>query len=441
MKKRYLMLAVVLPALLVGAGWLAALMINAAREGRQWAVVLADGSRLTLLGMAVGSQPFTTEKPWHKTARRWLPRPWQGWLPDPASSTGSGDSNSLTVFFTLTGPQGAVVPSVPWSWFEATADDGSRFPVSGGGGSFSAGRTRVQTIVLRAFPRRQTEFDLHFFDNNWLPVGSIRLPNPIRGPFPEWTPERLPVCRTNGPLVVTLESLTERTNAAPPYSSWTSIKWRMETTDPLWRGAKPRYQEWSDATGNRGGRLAWDERAWKLELPFQRPDGTNYLDAEKFVLPGITLPGPGTFQLFTNEFERLGVKFKVRCLAGAGTLMITNGTGFGMNPLTGSGGGWGSTSDGRGTIESWSSLKPFFLIEASEPGALDELRFLVVGSDGKELPLESNGWYGSAKGGRRYQQRFYTTNTTDTFALEGIVSRARLIEFVIDPAEIRRAGK
>ncbi len=434
-----MLLIAVATALLVAMGWFATLTFNTVRASRPQTALLADGSRLTLLGATAGDQPFTTEKPWQKSVRRVLPRQWQGWLPDVIAAPGSGSSNALIVWFTLLDAKGANVSSPPWTRLAPIGEDGFHWPASGGSGTRGAGRTTVHTAWLDAFPRRQAEFDVQLLDNNGLLVGSIRVANPFRGPFPQWTPERLPITRTNGPLTVTLESLTEHTNPSPPYSGWISPQWKMETTDPLWRGARPSYQQWSDATGNHGGRLSYEEGAWKLELPFRRPNPANYLESEKFALPGLSVPAPGTFQVLTNEFDRSGVKFKVRCLVGAGTLAITNGTNFGTLARP-PGSGWGTTSDGRDTIETWASLKPFFLIETSQPDSLDELRFNLIGSDGRNLPLESNGWFGSARGGRRYQQKFDATNGVSSITLEGIVSRARLFEFIINPAEVRRAS-
>jgi hypothetical protein len=210
-----LRIAVVLALLALSAvlGILAGLAFHAARGSPRNAVVLADGSRFTLLGTSAGDQPFTTEKPWQKAARRWLPRQWQSWLPDVISSGGGGNSNTLMVYFTLVDANGANVTSLPWTSFAAFSDDGFQFPASGGYGTSSSGRMTVCQIYLSAFPRRQSEFDLRFMDRNGQVVGSIRVQNPLRWPFPEWTPERLPVSRTNGPLVVTLESITERSNA------------------------------------------------------------------------------------------------------------------------------------------------------------------------------------------------------------------------------------
>jgi hypothetical protein len=142
-------------------------------------------------------------------------------------------------------------------------------------------------------------------------------------------------------------------------------------------------------------------------------------------------------QLLRTNFTRLGVNISILALAGAGTLSITNGTNYGMPPVSPRT-GVSSTQDGVTHIHSYSSLKPFFLIEASPPDALDELQFRIVGADGKALPLENSGWYGSPGGGRRYMQKFDVTNDVQKVDLEVIVSRARLFEFIVNPAQVQR---
>lgn len=432
---RIALLALVL-AMLGVVGWM---IRDAVRESRSNLVVFPDGSRLKLLGTGIGNARYTTEKPWHKYARRWLPNRWQGWLPSSLSISSGRDSNGMTIWFTLEDANGAKLTTLPWNWYAAVGDDGFCYPMGGGSGSSSSGGTTVFHVTLDAFPRRQPEFELRFLDSKAQVMASLRLRNPATGPFTEWTPERLPLTRTNGPIVVTLESLTERSNRFSPYSIWIAPKWKIESTDPHWRNAKPAYHTWEDVTGNRGARLSYDERAWKLQLPFRRSNPTNFLADEKFELTDLKVPEAGTFQKLEREFERLGVTFQVRCLAGAGRLFFTNGGDYAMLPSLPAGGiSSGTYSYDNVTTEYWTSPKPFFLIECSPPDPLDDLRFRLVGSDQKEIPMTSNGWHGTKGGGRRYQQTFDVTNDISSMSLEVIVSRTRLVEFVIDPAEVRR---
>lgn len=296
----------------------------------------------------------------------------------------------------------------------------------------------VHDLILTAFPRRQKTFELQFFGAHMRRLGSIRVANPIKGPFPDWKPEALPITRTNGPLVVTLQSLSEHSNRFEPYNPWISAKWNLQSSEPLWQGAKPTSEEWFDATGNRGGMLSYDEHAWKLQLPFRRPDSGNYLPEEKFRMNQVNIPLPGTVQVLTNQFERLGVGFTIRCLAGVGTLVISNRTNFRMTSSTASAGAsWSTSSNGRLTTESFSTPKPFFLVETTNASDLDQLRFRVLDQTGKDLSAAPNNYSGSA-GKSTYQVTFDATNIDGAISLETIVSRARLLEFIIDPAEIRR---
>jgi hypothetical protein len=421
--------------ILIVAGGVVFGLVQAYRSIPTQSFLLPDGSRFTLLGVTMANEKFSTDKPWHKPLRRWLPARWLNWLPaSSTSSSGISSTNAATIWFTLTDSAGADVNVFPWHWYGAVGDDGFEHSLGGGSGASSAGGRMIRHLDLEAFPRRQKDFDFRLLDQNRRVIGSIRLHNPARGPFPEWSPAAMPVTQTNGPVVVTLESITERTNR---YGVWLAPKWKLVATDSQWRQARPVHQVFEDATGNRGGRLSFQETAWKLTMPFRRVGWTNYSEDERIRLVGLSVPEPGTMQLLQTNFTRLGVNISVQALVGAGTLSITNGTNYGMPPLSPRT-GVSSTHDGVTHIQSYSSLKPFFLIEASQPAALDELQFRVIGADGNALPLENSGWYGSPGGGRRYMQKFDVTNDVRQVNLEVIVSRAKLFEFIVNPAEVQR---
>jgi hypothetical protein len=340
----------------------------------------------------------------------------------------------VKVFFTLVDTNGVNVPNLSWQWFRATSDDGSLYYVSSGGGVAAAGGTMAHIIWVRELPRRQKDFTLQFLDGYLQALGSVRVPNPIHGPFAQWTPERLPITHTNGPLVVTLESLAESPIMFPPNALRVSPTWKLETSDPLWRGAEPTWEQWSDATGNHGrAPFSYSERAWKLELAFRRSSSTNYRDSEKFVLPAPKPPAPGTLQMLSNQVTRLGVKFGVVWLAGAGAVYVTRGTNFSAS-LVPSG---GTASGGKTTVETWNSPKPFFMVQVSGTDSSDdEIRFRVLGSRGEELPSDRHRYNWSGAEWQRVV--FDATNGRSTVTLEGIVARARVFEFIIDPAEVKR---
>lgn len=402
---------------------------------RSQVMMLPGGVRFEYIGVARSGERFTTEPPWRTTLRRILPPALASKLP-PVFNTGVtyGNTNTVAIYFTLTDAAGANISSYPWQWYLAVGDDGFTYPMNGGSGSSTHGTRVYHHTDLQAYPRRQKDFELRFLDGQYQTVGSIRIPNPNPGPFPVWRPDPLPVFQTNGAMVVMLESLSE---GGREVSRWVSARWKVVAAEPAWLKARPAYQSYEDATGNRGGRLAFTEPAWKLTLPFHRSGWTNFNADEKFRISGLPVPAPGEFQLLLTNFNCAGVDLTIETLSAPGTISITNGTNYGFS-YRGRSSGWSSTSDGRTRVEEIAAEEPFFLIQTSRIESDAEVRLRVIGSDGGEIKTHNNGWHGQEGGGRRYQQMFDVTNAVDTISLEVIVSRPRVFEFFVNPAEVQR---
>ncbi|NOS70834.1 MAG: hypothetical protein HOP33_12995 [Verrucomicrobia bacterium] len=397
--------------------------------------ILPDGSRFELQGTTRSHEEISTDGPFQKQLRRVLPTSWQHLMPSVATSkTLYGNSNTIALWFTLTDATGNNISGYPWSSYVTVDDDGFIYSLASGSGTLGFGAKTYHHLDLEAFPRRQKDFEVRLLDGKRLPIAKFRVKNPMRGPFPEWKTESLPVSHTNGPLAVTLERLDESSNQD---GTWVSPNWKVTAFDPNWSKAEPSYHIYEDATGNLGGRLSFREPVWKLIMPFHRHGWKNFSDDEKFVLADLAVPSNGGLQMLQTNFVRQGVKFTVQTLAGVGSLLVTNGTNYAMTsnqPRLGQ----ASTRQGNTHIETWSSTKPFFLIQTSEPGPLVELRFRIVGSDGKELKQEDSGWQGlPGGGGRQYQQKFDVTDALSNLTLEVTVSRARVFEFFVNPKDVR----
>lgn len=417
---------------LVGIGMLG---FHLLRGSQAQVIILPGGERFEFLGVSRSGETFTTEPPWRSTLRRILPPALTSKFPDAfITSSGYGNTNAVALWYTLTDATGANVNTSPWQWYQAVGEDGFTYPMNGGGGSSTHGTRVYHHLYLQAYPRRQKDFELRFFDGQYKTIGSIRVSNPNPGTFPVWQPEALPIFRTNDGMVVKLERLDESGRDA---SGWIKPKWKIVGAEPAWQKAKPGYQNYEDATGNEGGRLAFTEPAWKLTMPFHRHDWTNFNEDEKFRIDGLPVPEPGEFQLLQTNFTCAGVSITVEALVAPGTLNITNGTSYGFSSR-GQNSGWSSTSDGRTRLEEISSDKPFFFIQTSKVESGAEIRFRVVGSDGVVLATSNGGWHGRDGGGRRYQQMFDVTNEVDTISLEVIVSRPRVFEFFVNPADVQR---
>jgi len=251
-------------------GSVAALFVWFASTLASGVVHLPDGSTLKLIGVTVGLAPHTTEKSWHRFAKKILPARLQRWLPVPSTGTCAGSSNSITVYFEHAGPAVLGVTPYPWHKIAAADDQGFRFP-SESGGCNSGGLGKVfRRIVVRAYPRRQRDFDLLLLGPKDEIVVRVRILNPNHGPFPEWIPERLPITRTNGPIVVTLEGLREEISSGDVRRI--HPHWRLQSSDPRWQRAGPvDFPRFVDATGNEGRFLSPKERCWKMKISFAPP--------------------------------------------------------------------------------------------------------------------------------------------------------------------------
>jgi hypothetical protein len=401
---------------------------------------LPNGMIVRYLGAARGGTQFKTDKPWHKLARRALPSRWQSWIPQPINTTASGTSNNFTFYWDVFDPSGAAIIGTPWADCVAEDDEGFRYERSGGYSSSggSAGRSMF-ALQLRVFPRRQPDLRFLFLDRSGGVLHAVRLPNPVHGPFPEWMPSPVPITRTNEPVVLTLAGLSEI--VALGQHHYLRPDWRIASNDPLWSNAKPGSFQCEDATGNEGPFLSLKESAWKVRTWVHRQRSVDFTDNERLILTNLSIPNPGELQSLDVTGERAGVKLSVQCVAGAGTLYITNGTNRVMTAIPSGSTGWSSAADGKTTVTTLGSPTSFFLIEAVGVKPRDDIRFRALDEQGREVKLDSSsGAYGSGRANTwTYKRGFAPPDGVKSVTLEIIISRPREFEFVINPAEIKRA--
>jgi hypothetical protein len=424
--------------LLVFAAVLAGLITSTLRNAPPRSVTLPDGVRLEFLGTTVGSANFTTELRWHRWLRSVLPRKWSGWIPSATSANCSSDTNSVTVYLRLTDSNSQAVGATPWQGYAAEDDTGFRYPREGGGCSTGGGSgDQLHGVILRTYPRRQSSFWLRFYDQTNGVMASLRVPNPMRGSFPEWQPTPLPQKLTNGPVILTLESLRE-TGREP----WVYVqpKWNLSTTDPAWREARVRYFTFEDATGNDGSSLSRREPAWKGRARVYRERFEDFAPSERLVLTNLTIPAAGEFVDVDESAELAGVSVSVLVLAGAGEFMITNGVSRAMMPFTKRGSGHSTMSFGNTAVESWQGEKPFLLIEVQKALPEDEVFIRMFDEQGRAVKLERDGgWSGDRSGVRVYRRDFDGLENVQSVNLEVVLSRPLGFEFIVNPADVQPA--
>jgi len=401
-------------------------------------VTLPDGKKVEFLGTTVGGQTFTTEKNWHKLARRYLPRRMQNWIPAAVSGSCSFSSNSITVFLRVTDPTGAQIIGTPWEHYGAEDGQGFRYNREGGYCSFGAGKSdRVFGLTLRAFPRREPRFRFNFYDKEDAVMTSLTVPNPVAGPFEEWKPRPLPQSSTNGPVILTLESLGDYRSGR-----WQSIrpKWKLTATNRYWKRANARYSTVTDSTGNAAQWLSTREPAWKLQTVVHREHDDDFQPAERWLVNSIKVPAEGGFTPIDQETNILGVTILAHLISSPGKLTITNGVSRGHSPHRPGDSSRSSNSSGINRTESWASDKPFLLLEVRNAEPDDDIRINLFDDLGEEIRLESNRDYsGSIGGGRKYDREFELPPGTESLSLEVIVSRPLRFEFMVNPKDIHAA--
>ena len=430
--------ALLVATLLVIAVVLAVLIASARRNARARVLALPGGLKAELLGTAVGSATFSTELRWHRWLRNVLPAKWTGWIPSAITSNCNSGTNSMTVYLRLTDPAGATIGSTPWQGYVAEDDTGFRYQREGGGCTSGGGMgDRLHGVILRAHPRRQSSFWLRFFDETNGVMASLRVPNPVRGPFPKWQSSPLPQSQTNRPVTLILESLHE--SGRPPWV-YVRPKWNLTATDPAWTHASVRFFTLADASGNEGQSLSRREPAWQVQARVYRDRFEDFAPTERMWVTNLTIPGDGEFVAIDQSADLAGVSVTALVLAGAGQFMVTNGLSRAMLPTAPLRSNHSTSSFGNTVVESWQGQKPFLLVQVRNPRQDDQVFIRLLDDHGRAMKLEREGdWSGNRSGVRFYRRDFDRPADVRSVKLEIAVSRPLGFEFMVNPADVQPA--
>jgi hypothetical protein len=425
-------------ALVVALAILAGLLV---RRGKVSSTsTLTSGAQVRVLAVLPAGQTYDSDAGWRGRARRILPSSMERLLTPRVSGHCSAGTNSATLYLAILAPGGGAPVAVPWQGYYAEDDTGFRYPREGGSCSFGggiAGGALTFGFTLSAFPRRQPEFNVVFVNGQHEPIGRLRVRNPFPGPFPTWQADPLPITRTNGPVVLTLER-----GEIVGDPRWRSFHphWRLQATDPTWESARAGWARVADATGNEGGVLSPREPVWRVSSLVHRQKWEDFAPAERVVWAGLPVPADGAACEGDREALCSGSRLKLWAITDAGTLYFTNGV---MGSLVSRGsraGTQGSSSDGKTRTEYWGGSQPFFLVAAQNVTWDDEVRFRLRDDAGREVKLtEDSGSHGLQGGGRMFLRSFERPTNAVTLTLEVLVSRPLSFEFFLDPAEIPTA--
>ena len=317
-------------AALLLAGGAAVVVVPLLSTETSLSQTLPDGSTLTLTQREMGTQVTfryqESENALKTRLRKWLPDSAikkLGWGRSSGSIGLSSFDGAESLFIGTAHEKRPLQSPINLNRLQVSGDDGSTFDGLFQGGTVGFTHEQLQGWRLYAFPRRCGNLTLRFFYSDpaaaWVMAAEMVIPNPVAGPFPTWTPEPLPLSRTNGDLVVTL---TEFEAGAPQNhalgfltDSWkklpgTRCVFTLKQTGKAVAPWLVRSIQLSDATGNlwtAGDLVSWaeldpeprlqtsmlgalwtSEPAWNLRVEFSRTNA--FLPDELLMLSKVPVP-------------------------------------------------------------------------------------------------------------------------------------------------------
>lgn len=426
------------PRLLAGAAFglivfVVAFVVVSERSSQDRVIKLADGRTIHLLGTSVGNSIFTTERPWHRLVKKYMPRRFSRWLPESVSSSCGYSTNCVTVYVSLVRTnENAADTGPPWSRYYAEDDAGVNYGFQGGACSSHGQNAVVYGLTFESYPRRQASFHIALADQQGKELWRLRVPNPVRGPFPEWQPEPLPQTKTNARVAFTLTGIRWVGTKDYPYLH---CDWRVSSSVPEWREGLRANMRFSDPTGNQGPLLPMQEPAWKVRALLHRDRTEDFALSEQLALTNLSMPSPGQFQVLDTVANCGGIQVKAVLIAGPGQLTISNSVARTMKAAPNHRGGHSVTSGSFGRVEQWTSDMPFLLFEATNPGPDDEVQVRAMPEGRPEKRIDTGGW-SSVGGVRSYRAELAGVASGEVITLRIILSRPLPYEFLVGPREV-----
>jgi len=292
--------------------------------------VLPSGVRIKVEGVTFGTRHlFSTDSKLKRALRSVLPARLKDWWPAGYTSEGRTDETNALVYLSAFDPIKRAYVSPNWDHFQVLDKHGCAWPVQSWAGSQSDPGFSVSTICLPAFPRRDPGFKLRAVILGGDAVEMV-VPNPVKSPFPKWTPEPLPASRTIDNATFELRDLqghwpADRLNSFDP--TYRVLQDGVDVT-PQWRAVT----EFRDATGNVSERLCPYEPVWKVEAKFFRTAQATFAAEKVWRIPGIRMPENGHAVMFNQTHQVANRSVHLIGLLAAGSFKFSNNVILAMSP-------------------------------------------------------------------------------------------------------------
>ena len=389
-------------------------------------ITLKDGRIVELLGVTSGSEHTLQKRGPGAFLHRLIPAPLKkAFGPDLNSTFGFGHADGIALWLMCYDP---AQDAYATSWINKVIvfdEHGCGF-ASVGQGHTGDGYHHVTLMHLPAYPRRQPTFKARLIQSTSgqdIVLGEITLRNPGPTEFPQWTPEPIPVTKSNGPVAVRLVKVEA---GKLPSTEFIGVEGRERE----WTLSENRYH---DATGNSGLALCTNEKAWKYEATLFRTEYASFTTNELWTLANTVLPAPGSVQPIHLTNSVSGAEISVLYLVGPGTYTFSNSVCIASARVTT--GQLNTTSGGRATTTTFGAANPTLILAHRHFGSDDQLlvrirqgdqvvAFAKVASGSPGLWFHTLSW-------SLPQQDLPPPNTP--LDLDLIVQKGKHLEFLVPP--------
>jgi hypothetical protein len=309
------------------------------------------GARKTRDGTVLVLEQVTTKSPHEMTITRPGGPMLTAWLPGSSSVTQTHvrvhpNDSAVVLWFTFWHP--GLPDSLDFDWWLTTVlidehgeevDDGHEqsHVISAKGGLSTRGAARpwlplapakgdiiIATSQLPAVRQIAGPRKVRLYDRFGTQVAEFDVPFPDTASAPHWSPDPLPVTKSEGDVQVTFTdvSMKEQSHKPTPGLQLTHRRprWSITPAFTVERDGRP-APEWKaesvqllDALGNR--ELDWNcglsrfERAWKLEMTLARDTPQAFTPDEQWESPLVPLPTMDSSETVNEEatVQQVGVK-------------------------------------------------------------------------------------------------------------------------------------
>ncbi len=293
-------------------------------------VRLTDGREITFKAITFGkTHRYTHGKPWLRPLAPLLTTNWAARLGINTFQQ-TNATEVLMCWFEMRPMQRGSVPLMA-SVMDQDGDESESVSVVYSA-AFPAQDRTCFAFKLSNFPRRVPHFRVNLFDSVVQPVGhrtnlmTFKIPNPVRGPLPVWTPDPLPITRQDEEAAFSLAAFNTGLHATGILAEtvgpcWTELVFQFPPEEQCAGPWLVSRVEREDATGNsvRGDRIhgrlislpdsrymdrrnvgivsfpsvCWpDEPAWKLRVEFSQDRNSQFRSNDLWLVKGVPVPPP-----------------------------------------------------------------------------------------------------------------------------------------------------